>query len=267
MASVLAVGIAGGASAAILEWHGTLQTKLGAGKLKNEDGSRRGTTGSGVATINGSGGGGLLHTMQIPGGGTGSDFNPVTDPDTVATIRSIGVTATTLGGTIRDLQASTQATGNMVIRGRSRLCIIVANCANTFDTPLTLNNANTGIGVGGILTGGKFGPLRISIVAGPWTVGSGSAINQTQKGLFKTVTATGFLHGAASSLGSTGQQSGVVQLISPMQVITSGAGANNELQSLFSIWTFHFLPEPGFLLLLGSGVVGLGILGRNRMRR
>jgi hypothetical protein len=51
-----------------------------------------------------------------------------------------------------------------------------------------------------------------------------------------------------------------------MQATTIGAGANNELLSLFSILTLHFVPEPGFLLLLGAGVVGLGILGRNRMR-
>jgi hypothetical protein len=31
--------------------------------------------------------------------------------------------------------------------------------------------------------------------------------------------------------------------------------------------TLRFVPEPGFLLLLGAGVLGMGILGRNRMRR
>jgi hypothetical protein len=37
--------------------------------------------------------------------------------------------------------------------------------------------------------------------------------------------------------------------------------------SLFIDFRLHFIPEPGLLLLVGSGVVGLGILGRARMRR
>jgi hypothetical protein len=31
--------------------------------------------------------------------------------------------------------------------------------------------------------------------------------------------------------------------------------------------TLHFIPEPGLLLLLGAGVVGLGLLGRSRMKK
>jgi hypothetical protein len=31
--------------------------------------------------------------------------------------------------------------------------------------------------------------------------------------------------------------------------------------------TIHFTPEPGLMLLLGSGVAGLALLGRSRMRR
>jgi hypothetical protein len=36
---------------------------------------------------------------------------------------------------------------------------------------------------------------------------------------------------------------------------------------MFSTLTLHFIPEPGLLLLIGSGVVGLGLLGRSRMNR
>jgi hypothetical protein len=31
-------------------------------------------------------------------------------------------------------------------------------------------------------------------------------------------------------------------------------------------YSLHFIPEPGLLLLLGSGVAGLVLLGRSRMR-
>ena len=120
------------------------------------------------------------------------------------------------------------------------------------------------------MTVGKFGPIRISMQANPWTLGSGSAINQTHEGGFKTVTVSGFAHGAASgTIGSSSvaSNSGIVQLITPMQVTTSGIAGNSAIISLFAILTLHFIPEPGLLLLIGAGAVGLGILGRNRMRR
>jgi hypothetical protein len=192
----------------------------------------------------------------------------VTDPDTSGTVASIGVAATVLSGSLGDFQTGLNQSNTLPIKGYSRLCLLAAPpCATPFDIPLSVNSANTAIGVGGLLTAGGFGSLRLSIQAAPWTIGTGTAVNQTQEGQFKTVVQHGFIHGAASGTGSTASPSGVVQLIAPMQVETLGAGDNNELQSLFTIMTLRFVPEPGFLLLLGAGVLGMGILGRNRMRR
>ena len=42
---------------------------------------------------------------------------------------------------------------------------------------------------------------------------------------------------------------------------------NSGALSLFMTMTLHFIPEPGLLLPLGSGVVGLGLIGRSRMKR
>ncbi len=36
---------------------------------------------------------------------------------------------------------------------------------------------------------------------------------------------------------------------------------------LFVSMTLNFVPEPGTLLLLGSGIAGLAIVGRKRMSR
>jgi hypothetical protein len=270
LASLFVLLVGDAALAASVEWTGTLETKLGAARRFYTDGSHQGLRGSGVATINGSGSAGLITTLRLDGGITGSDYNPVTDPDTNGTIASIGAQATLGVGTLKDLNSPPLTSNVLTAGGFSRICLLAPGCANGsglfIEVPYSDGPSNK-IGVGGILTAGRFGNVRISIEAGPWTIGSGSAINQTQKGAFQTVTASGFAHAAASGSSAVAAASGMIQLISPMQVTTIGAGDNNDQLSLFSILTLHFIPEPGFLLLIGAGVTGLGILGRNRMRR
>ena len=117
----------------------------------------------------------------------------------------------------------------LTVKGFSRICLFIADCSGpSLDVPYSVNATNK-VGIGGLLTAGRFGDVRISVEAGPWTIGTGTAINQTQEGAFKNVTATGFGHGTGSGAASTAQSS-MIQLISPMQVTTIGAGDNNELQ-------------------------------------
>jgi hypothetical protein len=263
LGTLLALSLAGTASAKTLGWHGTLDLDLGALETLRIEGS-------GVATVNNSSGGNHLNTMRIAGGITGSGTVPVTDPDTTTQIPSIRMTATIGTGTISGISGAPPVNppGTLPVKGFTRVCILTG-CDSSGFLPLnnTTNSGATGIGIGGLLTVGQFGNTRISIQAGPWTLAPQSGINQTVHGGYITLSKTGFVHGAASNNSSTATESGLIQLISPQQVITSGVPANSAALTLFATLTLHFIPEPGLLLLIGSGVVGLGLLGRSRMKK
>jgi hypothetical protein len=261
LALLLAFG-AGQASAKTLGWHGTLDLDLGAlDSLRIE--------GSGVATVNDSGGGTHLNTLRIAGGITGSGIIPVTDPDATATIPSIRLTATIGTGTLSGISGAPPLNppATLGVKGVTRVCLFSNTCGAFLPLENTENSGTKGIGIGGLQTLGGFGDIRISIENGPWTLGSVQGINQTKDGGFTTRTRTGFAHGPSSSNSSTATGSGVIQLISPQQVTVSGLQSNSEALTLFTTLTLHFVPEPGLLLLIGSGVVGLGLLGRSRMKQ
>ncbi|MCH8131284.1 MAG: PEP-CTERM sorting domain-containing protein [Myxococcales bacterium] len=105
----------------------------------------------------------------------------------------------------------------------------------------------------------------------PWTVKTVTAIDQitTTSGntTFTMVTAKGFAHAPSSGTTSTAALSGVVQMVTPVQIVTNlSLGSSAKLGGSVSL-LIHFIPEPGLLMLLGSGVVGLAFLGSRRMRK
>ena len=51
----------------------------------------------------------------------------------------------------------------------------------------------------------------------------------------------------SSATTNTAQPSGVVQLITPMQVVTNLTSGSNAKIALFGFLTVHFIPEPGML--------------------
>lgn len=252
---------AGTASAKTLDWHGTLDIDLGALPTLRMQGS-------GVATVNGTTGQNHLNTLRLAGGITGAGTISVTDPETTGTIPSIRISATLGTGTLSGISGGgALSQPKLPIGGFTRVCLFVPGCANNLPLNNTTNAGNTGLGVGGLLTLGGLGAIRISIVNQPWTLGTVSGINQTVSGGFITLSEAGFIHGPASTNSSTATGSGVVQLIAPQQVSTAGIAGNSSELTLFAALTIHFIPEPGLLLLIGSGVVGLGLLGRSRMKK
>ncbi len=281
--AALALGLALPAGAKPLNFTGTLftQTSTTLPLLSNTLG--------GVATVNNSAGAipAHLNLLRVAGSrlaGATTQMVAITDPTVSANgIASLRITAQLGTGTLGPISggaaSTTVLTKNVLpIRGISKVCLLSTQCTNFLPLQLTKHAATSavkGVGIGGLLTiGAGTNPIRISIEAAPWTIKTATVIDQittpmTPMGVkvFINVSGKGFAHDPSSTTTNTAQPSGVVQLISPMQIVTNLTSGSNAKLSQFTTLRIHFIPEPGMLLLLGSGVAGLVLLGRQRMRK
>ncbi len=276
--AMLAFGVSGTANAALLNYDGTLILELGT--LPSIP-----AIGHGVATVNNSGALGHLDNMRLKasrmGIGNANVFVPVTDA-AAAPIVGILITASLGTGTLGPISGNANSSVGpltsqiLPIRGLAKVCLFSTSCGTALPLLLTQHTGATGTkgaGIGGILTIGGTSPIRISIEAAPWTLKTKTSIDQITTPVGGTVkkyvnrTEKGFAHGPSTNTTSTATPSGVVQAITPMQVVTNLTNGSNAKIALFGFLTIHFVPEPGMLLLLGSGVAGLVLLGRHRMRK
>ncbi|MDH3211552.1 MAG: PEP-CTERM sorting domain-containing protein [Myxococcales bacterium] len=288
LALFLVTSLAGTATAATLNYDGTYRLYIGDFQRNTWKGF-----GSGVATVNGSGGGAHLSTLRLPGGGitmTGTAFQ--TDPETPTLVslridpaRPIPLPRGTLNGISGGPPLGTQNTltglGILPQAARLQQCILLPGCSNYLPIPVT-KNGTLGAGIGGTITVNTFskgGGLKLSNVNAPWTLGAAvisgnpNRITLTVGGVITnrytihtTRTESGFVHGPASGTSNTAQGSGVIQVVTPILTKTSLAPPNNFL-AVWGVVRLHFVPEPGMLLLIGSGIAGLVVLGRHRMRK
>lgn len=106
--------------------------------------------------------------------------------------------------------------------------------------------------------------MRISMLGAPWTIKTASFSRRTINGFITFQTAQGFAHGPASLTSSTALKSGVVQLVTATQTTVFGIPGNSDKNGRISELTLEFTPEPGLLLLLGTGAAGVAVLGRKR---
>jgi hypothetical protein len=111
----------------------------------------------------------------------------------------------------------------------------------------------------------------MSMQHAPWTIKTVTALDQitTTQGaqIYTPIVQKGWAHGPASQTTTTGQVSGAVQLVTPNQTRTNLPFGSNDKVGSTVVFVMQFIPEPGLLMLLGSGVFGLALLGRARMRR
>jgi hypothetical protein len=135
----------------------------------------------------------------------------------------------------------------MPLVGAAKVCLFGPCSAAVQNLTVPLGNVGSG-GVSFVSAA-----VKITVIGSPWTTGT-VAIG--------TITVMGGGHGPASLNSSTAAPSGVVTLVTPVFVSTNIPAS--AVVPVFGILSLHFVPEPGTLLLLGSGIAGLVLFGRTR---
>jgi hypothetical protein len=258
LAALLAFGVAGSSGAVTLPYSGTLTFQLSA--LPGLD-----AVGSGALLVNGTATGSHLSSLVIGAVNLGpvTASLPVTSSSTINSVIFTGManaagSFTSVGGLGGGFG------GPMGLSGTAKICLKFAACAYANVTvPLTPNTAGAGFGVGG--TQSVPGAVAVTMQHDPWTVGPLTITIHTPNSTVQVPNLpSGFAHAPATgSLSSAALPSGVIQLVTVSKTYTSLTGAFPELP-LIGILQIHLVPEPGTLLLLASGVVGLTVFGRRR---
>jgi len=235
-ATFLAVGVAGQANAAALGFVGAIGIQIATLAPIV-------LPGVGTAIVNGSTSGGHINTLSIPGGvfATTGLVLPVTDP-AAAPIK--GLQATVANGT-GAFSGGTLA-GVMPLVGATKVCLF---------GPCSAAVSNIAVPLGVVGAGGAAfvtAAVNLTVVGAPWTTGTVAV---------GTITAMG----GAAPASDTGMASGVVTLVTPIFVSTNIPAS--AVLPVFGILSMHFVPEPGTLVLLSSGIVGLVAFGRSSRNR
>ena len=169
---------------------------------------------------------------------------PITDPNASPIMGISAAAANGVGGFSFD--GAGNGGGLMGVQGAANICVFgpcTAPPPANIVVPFTSGGVN-GIGLGGAPVTAT-GIVNVTVVGGPWTTGTIS---------FCTTTASGT---AFDPLTQT------VTLVTPATIQTS-LGASAVIPA-YAAMTLQFVPEPGTLLLLASGVVGVALLGRRLM--
>jgi hypothetical protein len=268
----LTIGAAGSAGASTLAFTGSLTLEFGP-ILNFGPRWRMTASGAGFALVNGSGTGAHLSSLALAGGTIGPITTSVPSVWGTATesVRFTGVQ--NLSGSFTGLSGGPPGGGPMGLSGLAKVCYFSMACPG-WAVPLAPSTGGAGFGIGGtqletasIHTAGTYTTapaVGLTIQHASWTIGTRAASIHTPSSSIRTLTVlSGFAHGPASLTSSAAQPSGALQLVTVSKVFTTLTGAVPELP-LVSVLNLHFVPEPGTLLLFGSVMAALAVLGRRR---
>jgi hypothetical protein len=269
----LALVVSGAANAGLLYYSGTLYIQVA--EIPNMKAVE-----TGVATVNNTGGLGHLSTLALNTNFLTSVGALISDPNVPTLATVIHQTVALRKAKLKPFSTTGPLTQNTVpVQGNTKICLLLIGCSAWVDVPHLTPNPTTptgGVGIGGTVTVNGFGSgFRLSLYGVPWTVHTAGKLTNVyttnamippaSRGL-ETRSWPAFRHGPASNTSSTATTGGRLQAVSASIIATTLMPPSNVL-TLENTLTLHFTPEPGLMLLLGSGVAGLALLGRHRIRR
>jgi len=203
-----------------------------------------------------------ISTVSFAGGQFGpiSVSLPVTSSGTIQSVRLSALA--NLSGTMGPgLSGGPPGGGTMGMSGVAKIALFGPGSGSFVTVPLAPTTGGAGLGIGGTQLVPGF--IALTMQHMPWTVGQPVMTIHSPNSTVTTPSLPGGIQAPPSGSAQTG---GVLQLVTVSKVYTSLASAFPELP-VYAILTLQFVPEPGTLLLLGSGVVGLAIVGRKRTRK
>jgi hypothetical protein len=201
--------------------------------------------GAGIAIVNGSSGSGHLTALAVPVGAfaTTGFVVPITDPG-AAPIVGVQVTAANGAGSFAGVGGSGSFGGVMPLAGTVKVClfgpcsIAVAN----LDVPLSV------VGNGGATY--VTGAINLTVIGAPWTTGTASIGSITAMGGVAPASSTDF-----------------ISLVTPIYIIQNVPAGSIVPSFAYLNLSGLSIPEPGTLVLLGSGIIALVVMGRSRLPR
>jgi hypothetical protein len=289
--TVIAAGgaLAAPASADKLLFQGTHAIKFAQNGVLKEVSA----TGTGVAVVNGGGGGSTLNTIELT-----RAFAKI-NATALATTPGIGVVEIRfqnvrinpllagphgIPGEFAPILAAVKGTKVMSLTrstlpaaGTIRLCNL-SGCPGSVAVKLTQTNMGValGPGVGGTFMATGMSGTKVTVMGHPWTVNTTTVSYRTKMGAVANFTLAGTAKGPLGMTGTTlntvmgtmgSVMGGTLQLVSGIQTTCAGCGGNNSPSGQITRLTLNFAPEPSLLALLTAGAAAVALLGLTRARR